>query len=62
MFYLNETLDASTAYSNGLITKVIDDADFDQEMMTRCTKIAGFSSQVRQITNARKIRFSCIST
>jgi hypothetical protein len=45
MFCLNETLDASAAQSNGLITKVID-GDFNKGLMDHCTKIAGFSSQV----------------
>lgn len=45
MFYLNETLNAAAAHSNGLITKVIAD-DFDKELMSCCTRIAAFSSQV----------------
>lgn len=47
MFYLNETLDVSAAHSSGLITKIIDDEDFEKEVMSCCTKISGFSSQVR---------------
>lgn len=45
MFCLNESLDASSAQSSGLITKVID-GDFNKGLMDYCTKIAGFSSQV----------------
>lgn len=46
LFYLNETLDTSAAHGNGLITKIISE-DFDKELMNFCTRIAGFSSQVR---------------
>lgn len=45
MFYLNETLDAAAAHSNGLITKVIAD-DFDKELMSYCARVAAYSSQV----------------
>lgn len=45
MFYLNETMDAQAALVNGLITKITAD-DFDKELMSCCTTIGGFSSQV----------------
>lgn len=55
MFYLNETLDATTAQGHGLITEVIS-GDFDKEVMDRCTKIAGFSNQV-SFTTPQTCRF-----
>lgn len=55
MFYLNETLDATAAHSNGLITKIIAD-DFDKDLMTCCTKIASYSSQV-SVTSAQTFHF-----
>lgn len=61
MFYLNETLDANAAHSSGLVTKIIDEEDFDKEVMSYCTKIAAFSSQV-SFTNVQMFRFSCILT
>lgn len=45
LLYLNETLNASEAHSSGLITKIIE-GDFDKELISSCTRISGFSSQV----------------
>lgn len=36
------------AYSNGLITKIITD-NFEKELMSYCTTIAGFSRQVSRL-------------
>lgn len=45
MFYLNDTLTAEAARTNGLIAKIIAD-DFDNEVINCCKQIAGLSTQV----------------
>lgn len=55
MFYLNDTLDAKAAQTNGLITKIVAE-DFDKELLSVCSRIASFSSQVR-LTNGHDSRF-----
>lgn len=45
MFYLKESLDAPTAESNGLVTKVVA-GEFEKETVKRCEEIAEFSDQV----------------
>ncbi|CRL01962.1 CLUMA_CG015221, isoform A [Clunio marinus] len=51
MFYLNATLDANEACSNGLITRIIS-KNFDNELMSHCERIAEFSSQTLESTKS----------